>query len=158
MKKFLTIALIAAAITSCCNNKSNNPECTDACASAAAETTAVAKTEAPEGVVKAIECYINGGRLASSKAAKPGFAEAATMSWSEDGKLQSVPIQTLFDGFDSWQPTEVSYEIINCEVAGDVAMVAIDSQFGDAKYTDMFTLVKDGDAWKIVSKVYHTKK
>lgn len=36
-------------------------------------------------------------------------------------------------------------------------MVAIDSQFGEAKYTDMFALVKDGDDWKIVSKVYHTK-
>ncbi|MCM1224270.1 MAG: nuclear transport factor 2 family protein [Lachnospiraceae bacterium] len=156
MKKFLTIALIAAAITSCCNNKCDKPECAGTCATAT-ETSATAKPEVPEGVIKAIECYINGGRLASSEVAKPGFAETATMSWYENGKLQSVPIQTLFDGFDSWQPTEVSYEIINCEVAEDVAMVAIDSQFGDAKYTDMFTLVKDGDNWKIVSKVYHTK-
>lgn len=113
--------------------------------------------DVPEGVVKAIECYIKGGRQASSNVAKPGFAETATMSWYEDGKLQSVTIQTLFVGFDSWQPTEVSYKIINCEVAEDVAMVAIDSQSGDAKYTDMFTLVKDGDSWEIVSKVYHTK-
>lgn len=76
----------------------------------------------------------------------------------ENGTLRSVPIQALFDGFDSWQPMEVSYDIISCEVADDVAMVAINSQFGDAKYTDMFTLVKDGVVWKIVSKVYHTKK
>lgn len=69
-----------------------------------------------------------------------------------------MPIQALFDGFDSWQPTEVSYDIISCEIADDVAMVAINSQFGDTKYTDMFTLVKDGVVWKIVSKVYHTKK
>lgn len=156
MKKFLTIALIAAAMTSCCNKKCDKSECADTCATVA-ETTAVAKPEVPEGVEKAIECYINGGRQASSEAAKPGFAETATMSWSENGKLQSVPIQTLFDGFDSWQPTEVSYEIINCEVAEDVAMVAIDSQFGDARYTDMFTLVKDGDDWKIISKVYHAR-
>ncbi len=35
-------------------------------------------------------------------------------------------------------------------------MVSIDSKFGDAEFTDIFTLVKDGD-WKIVSMVYHTK-
>ncbi len=153
MKKlFFPIISILVIMTSC-YNKCDNNEC-----AAATETVSVTKPIAPEGVIKAIECYINGGRKASSEVAKPGFAETATMSWYENGKLQSVPIQTLFDGFDSWQPTEVSYEIINCEVADDVAMVAIDSQFGEAKYTDMFTLVKDGDSWKIVSKVYHTKQ
>lgn len=157
MKKIILSAIVAVAMTSCCNDKCDKNECTDTCA-VATETATATKPDAPEGVVKAIECYINGGRQASSDVAKPGFAETATMSWYENGKLQSVPIQTLLDGFDSWQPTEVSYEIINCEVDEDVAMVALDSQFGDAKYTDMFTLVKDGADWKIVSKVYHTKK
>ncbi|WP_305156490.1 nuclear transport factor 2 family protein [uncultured Muribaculum sp.] len=128
----------------------------DSC-NAAQETAAASNIDAPEGVVKAIEYYMEGGRKASSEVAKKGFAETATMSWYENGNLQSVPIQVLFDGFDSWQPTEASYKIINCEVADDVAMVAIDSQFGDASYTDMFTLVKDSDGWKIVSKVYHAK-
>ena len=73
------------------------------------------------------------------------------------GSLRVYLFRCFFDGFDSWQPTEASYKIINCEVADDVAMVAIDSQFGDARYTDMFTLVKDSDGWKIVSKIYHTK-
>lgn len=156
MKKIILSVLVAAAMTSCCNNKDKDNTCNDSCTSTT-ETMTVSNTKVPEGVIKAIECYINGGRQASSEIAKPGFAETATMSWSENGKLQSVPIQNLFDGFDSWQPTNVSYKIINCEVADDVAMVAINSQFGDAKYTDMFTLVKDGDNWKIVSKVYHTK-
>lgn len=152
MKKLLSIFLISVIMTSCNNNKCDKDEYAPD-----SEMVAVTKPDAPQGIVKAIECYIDGGRQASSEVAKPGFAETATMSWYENGKLQSVPIQTLFDGFDSWKPTETSYEIINCEVAEDVAMVAIDSQFGEAKYTDMFTLVKDGDDWKIVSKVYHTK-
>lgn len=88
---------------------------------------------------------------------QPLLPKSCNMKVYENGKLQSVPIQTLFDGFDSCLPTEVSYEITNWEVAEDVAMVSIDSQFGDAKYTDMFTLVKDGDDWKILSKMYPTK-
>ena len=79
------------------------------------------------------------------------------MSWYENGKDQSVHIQEILDLLDSWEPSEASYKVVSCEVADDVAMVTIDSQFGDAAYTDMFTLVKDSDGWKIVSKVYHTK-
>lgn len=36
-------------------------------------------------------------------------------------------------------------------------MVRIESKFGEAQFSDMFTLVKDGADWKIVSKVYHAK-
>lgn len=118
-------------MTSCCDNK-NDSSCNNS-SNTPIETKITVKPETPEGVIKAIEYYIEGGRQASSKIAKKGFAETAIMSWTQDGKLQSVPIQTLFDGFDSWQPTEVSYEIINCEVADDVAMVAINSQFGDTQ-------------------------
>lgn len=125
--------------------------------SAVAKSAATAKEPIPDGIVKAIEYYIEGGRKASSKVAKKGFAETATMSWYEGGKLCSVPIQVLFDLFDSWKPTEASYKMVKCEVADNVAMVSIDSQFGDARFTDMFTLVKDNEEWKIVSKVYHTK-
>jgi len=155
MKRSIIYFIISITMSACCNDN-NNGACSDKC-NAETETTVVAKPETPEGIVKAIEYYMEGGRKASSEVAKKGFAETATMSWNENGKLQSVPIQRLFNGFDSWQPTDVSYEIISCEVADDVAMVAINSQFGDAKYTDMFTLVKDGEDWKIVSKVYHTK-
>lgn len=57
----------------------------------------------------------------------------------------------------SLQPEFRYYKIVKCEEAEDVAMVTIDSQFGDVRFTDMFTLVKDNLGWKIVSKVYHTK-
>ena len=35
------------------------------------------------------------------------------------------------------------------------AIVSVDTQFGAVKFTDMFALVRDGDDWKIVAKVYH---
>ena len=37
------------------------------------------------------------------------------------------------------------------------AIVSVDTQFGAVKFTDMFALVRDGDDWKIVAKVYHVK-
>lgn len=109
------------------------------------------------GIVKAIEHYIEAGRKGDSKVAAQGFAPAATMSWSENNSLKTVPIKELYDYFDQ-QPRKASCELASCNVAGDVAMARIESRFDDARFTDMFTLVKDGNVWKIVSKVYHTKK
>ncbi len=36
-------------------------------------------------------------------------------------------------------------------------MVTTHSKFGEARFLERFTLVKDGDDREIVSKVYHTK-
>lgn len=52
---------------------------------------------------------------------------------------------------------EVSYQVTTCDVADNVAIVRIESQFGETKYADMFSMVKDGNDWKIVSKIYHVK-
>lgn len=108
-------------------------------------------------IMKAIEHYINAGRMGKSSEARKGFADTATMSWSENDALKSVPIKELYTYFDE-KPRKASCEIVGCSVAGDIAMVRVESVFDDAKFTDMFTLVKDGPDWKIVSKVYHLKK
>ena len=51
----------------------------------------------------------------------------------------------------------LTYTITACNVSDDVAIVAIDSDFGGTKFDDMFSMVKDGKDWKIVSKVYNVK-
>ena len=89
--------------------------------------------------------------------AKPAFAEGATISHAENDSLICLPIQALFDYYDATGKHPASYEISECSVAGDVAMVRIESVFGDAKFTDMFALVKDGADWKIVSKIFQAK-
>lgn len=111
-----------------------------------------------EGILHAIDLYVEGGRKGNGKISAAAFSSTATMSWTENGTLQSVPIQVLIDGFNNADPMEAGYELTTLDVAEDVAIVRIESQFGASKYADMFTLVKDGDLWKIVSKVYHVKK
>lgn len=113
-------------------------------------------TEEKAGIIKAITAYIDAGRAGNSAIAKKAFTPEATMSWAENGKLKVVPIQELYNFFDKG-PTKASCELVACCVANDVAMAAIESQFDDARFTDMFTLVKDGLEWKIVSKVYNLK-
>jgi hypothetical protein len=60
---------------------------------------------------------------------------------------------------DTIGPKEVSYTLKNITVSPTVATVSIDSSFSKiGKFNDMFTLVKDENDWKIVSKVYNVIK
>lgn len=110
-------------------------------------------------VLKAIDLYIEGGKNPAGGAGKKAFAQWATMSYNENGKLVTVPIQSLYSIMDSIGPEEVSYTLKNITVSPTVATVSIDSSFSKiGKFNDMFTLVKDENDWKIVTKVYNVIK
>lgn len=113
--------------------------------------------EQKTGILQAIDLYIEAGNKGDSKTAKEAFVPTATVSWVENGELKNIPVQGLYDFFDKSGPLKSSYELASINVAEDVATVRIESQFGTAKFADMFAMVKDGDKWKIVSKVYHAK-
>lgn len=116
-----------------------------------------ATDEQLNGIKKALDLYTEAAIKGDSKIAEPAFAETATMSYSEGDSLVSVPIQVLFDYYNNDCPQKASYEISACNVEEDAAIVSIDSDFGGTKFADMFTMVKDGNDWKIVSKIYHIK-
>ena len=107
------------------------------------------------GIRKALDIYVEASVKGDSTVALPAFAKTATMSYAENSELVSVPIKALFDYYNQTGAQPASYEITACHVSTDVAVVCIDSKFGESRFDDMFTLVKDGTDWKIVSKVYH---
>ena len=111
-----------------------------------------------KGIVAAVDLYIEGGRKGDSKITSKAFAPNATMSWSEKGKSVTVPIQALYDYVDkSGAQTVTRGEIKVGAQTATTAIVSVDTQFGAAKFTDMFALVRNGNEWKIVAKVYHVK-
>ena len=111
-----------------------------------------------KGIEKAVGYYIEGGRKGDSKITSKAFAQWATMSWSNNGKLTTVPIQALYEYVDKSGAQTVTHgDIKVCAKTDTTAVVSVDTQFGDAKYTDMFSLVRNGDEWKIVAKIYHVK-
>lgn len=110
-----------------------------------------------DGIRKPLDLYVNAAIKGDSKVAEPAFTSTATISHMEDGELVSLPIKALFDYYDETGSQDASYEITSCTVDGDVAVVSIDSKFGDAEFVDMFSLIKVGNDWKIVSKIFHVK-
>lgn len=109
------------------------------------------------GIIKAIEYYVEGGRKGDSRITAKAFTSNATMSWSENGKIKTVPVKVLYDIVDKGGASTASYKLLDCNIDQSVAIVKIQSQFGSQEYIDMFTLVKDIENWKIVSKIYRIK-
>ena len=115
--------------------------------------------EIKKEILKAVELYIEGGRNPAGGEGKKAFAQWATMSWNENGKLITVPIQTLYSALDATGPEKVCYTLKNISISPTAATVWIESSFSKlGKFNDMFSLVKDESGWKIVSKVYDVIK
>ena len=167
MKKHLILPLIGFIFAlSACGDKSqcaseksckgdaaicdSTKSCNNKCGNASAEECA--------GIKKALDLYVKAAVEGDSKIARPAFAEGATISHAEGDSLICLPIQDLFDYYDKTGKQPASYEVTECSVDGDVAMVRIDSKFGEDRFTDMFALVKEGSDWEIVSKIFTVKK
>ena len=119
----------------------------------------MSEEETKKEVLKTIDLYIEWAKNPASGASKKAFAEWATLSHNENGKLVTNPIQTFYSIMESIGPGEVTYTLKNVTVSQTVATVSIESCFSKTgKFIDMFTLVKDECGWKIVSKVYEVSK
>lgn len=149
LKHSLQLILCTLALAACSTSKNTTPSNTI--------TAMEATKEQRQEIIHTLELYVNGARKGNSKETAMAFAETATMSWSENGKLKSVPIQDMFKIIDEHGPFKVTYEISSLKIAKDAALVAIESEFDQNRYTDMFTMVKTSEGWKILSKVYHLK-
>lgn len=152
-KTILILSLLPIAFLSC-NNSNTEKKVTNS--QIKNEKNMQVTEEQKKAILQAIDLYIEAGNKGDGKIAKEAFVTTATVSWVENGKLKSSPIQALYDFFDQGA-LESSYELTSINIAEDIATVRIESQFGTAKFADMFAMVKDGDKWKIVSKVYHAK-
>ena len=109
-------------------------------------------------ILKAVELYAEAGRKASREIGQQAFTEQATMSWVENGKITTVSITALYDALEQTGEEEVTYEVVDVNIAGNVAFVRIDSWFSkQASFNDMFTLAEQDGQWKIVSKIYSVK-
>ena len=108
-------------------------------------------------IKKTIQHYINGAVSGKGEDMKPAFHSEATIFGFIGDDLFSGPIKNLFDWVDENPAAqELKANIVTIDIEGTVATVRLESNnWSGHKFTDLFTLLKLDNNWKIMNKVFH---
>ena len=118
------------------------------------ETTVVGEYEAIAGVV---QHYIDGAKTGRGEDMKPAFHEDATVFGYVGDELFAGPIQQLFEWNDDNGPAkDLEARIASIDLIDTVATVRVElHNWTGNRFTDLFTLLKVDEEWKIMNKVFH---
>ena len=148
MKRVIFIVvMISIVLISCKNSSNNSSESADDCC---------ASKEQIEQIVSTLEYYIEGFRQGDGAITAKAFAEHAHLSWVVDGVLQTISIQAFCDRIHG-RASPASYKILSCSIFEDIAVVSIELLVYNYQFHEMYSMVRDGNEWKIVSKIYHRR-
>ncbi len=119
---------------------------------------AVTNVSENDAITKTIQHYIDGAKSGKGDDMKPAFHKDATIFGYAGADLFAGPIQLLFDWNDENGPaTGLQARIARIDVADTVATVRLElDDWTGNRFTDLFTLLKVDDEWKIMNKVFHT--
>ena len=108
-------------------------------------------------IARVVQHYIDGARSGKGDDMKPAFHEDATIFGYVGTDLFAGPIEKLFAWNDENGPaTGLQARIARIDVADTVATVRLElDDWTGNRFTDLFTLLKVDDEWKIMNKVFH---
>ena len=111
-------------------------------------------------IKKTIQYYINGAISGKGEDMKPAFHSEASIFGYIGDDLFSGPIKNLFDWIDENPAADgLKANIVNIDIEGTVTTVRLESDnWSGHKFTDLFTLLKLENEWKIMNKVFHLHK
>ncbi len=115
-----------------------------------------------DAIAKTIQLYLDGSRVGKSEVMRPAFHPNASF-FGYAGEQLAIGTQFLFDWIDKngpapkIEPRTVSVDIletvavVHLEVAGWSGVLA----GADVRMSDLFTLLKTPNGWKIIQKAFH---
>lgn len=114
-----------------------------------------------DAVAQVIGLYTDGAYNADIATLRKAFHADAQMYGYFGGNLFAGPIETVFYPVLSGNPSPASRKeayksrIVRIDVTGDSAVAVLaEENFMGANFTDYFSLLKIGGAWKIVNKTF----
>lgn len=134
------------------------------CAIAAAHVTAQAPqapANARAAVRTVVESYLHGLQFNNVEDLKKAFWPDAKLYFTKpDGTLGQLTQAEWYAGFEksAGQEAKVELRIANLEVVNDIASVKITEDYPRSRYTDYLSLIRFGDRWQIVNKIYTAEK
>lgn len=111
-----------------------------------------------EAIKSVLNKYLEAGKIGRSEVMKPAFYKDAIMYTSAKGEVTGGAIQGLYDYIDGHSAApEIEAEITAIDIVGTIAYARVESNnWHGARFSDMFLLVKEGNEWKILTKIFYT--
>ena len=117
------------------------------------------KASEEQGVREAIAHYVDGMRTGNVETLKQGFHEQAILSGYLGDDLITAPIAGLYEWVNENPAPAATGEPFGCDIlridlTGRVAAAAVRETGHEGAVIDHFHLLKVGDRWWIVSKLW----
>ena len=111
------------------------------------------------GIREAINYYVDGMRTGSVESLKKGFHQQAILCGYLGDEMIAAPIEGLYEWVDSNPAPSTTGEVFDCsifsiEITGRVAAAKVRENSHEGNVIDYFHLLKVGDRWWIVSKLW----
>lgn len=114
-------------------------------------------------IVKTLRHYIDGSLVGNSEMMHNAFHEHATIFGYYGGGLVAGPIQKLYDLIDGNGPApDLQPHFASVEILDTIAVVRLEVAHwtgkvigSDTHMSDLFSLIKTEDGWKIAHKMFH---
>src|SRR6266478_5166600 len=107
------------------------------------------------GIREAINYYIEGIRTGNVEVLRQGFHQQAILCGYLGDEMIAAPIEGLYDWVNSNPAPEFfNLSILAIEITGRVAAATVRETDSHGDVIDYFHLLKDGDRWLIVSKLW----
>jgi Putative lumazine-binding len=115
-----------------------------------------------DGIVKTMQAYIDASKQGKSELMRPAFHPDASFFGYAGGQLASGT-QFLFDWIDKNGPApKIEPRVVSVDILESIAVVRLEVAGWsgklagvDVRMSDLFTLLKTPNGWKIIQKAFH---
>lgn len=119
-----------------------------------AETSITGDATQVKAVEKAVNYYLEGSKLGDPAVVAKAFHADAKIQGVSKGKHNVYELQKFLSFFDPNKPGKHTTSIVSMDIENSAASVRAEWDMGTWKYVDYLSLLKFGDEWKIVNKIY----
>ncbi len=119
----------------------------------------IARNPDDTAIRQTIQYYFDGGRMGDSITLQKAFHPDARMLFAREGALAVVPIGDYIKRVAENPPKpgardSTERRIASIDVAGDAAVAKLELKRPDMTVTDYMSLIRVGDRWLIVNKIF----
>lgn len=115
-----------------------------------------------DAIVRTMQLYIDGGKTGKSELMRPAFHPDASFLGYAGGNLYN-DVQQLFDWIDKNGPApDIQPRFASVDILDSIAVVRLEVENWSGKLagsgvhmSDLFTLLKTPEGWRIIQKAFH---